>query len=61
MRQVAQTCMYGEYLDKDTSGQSSQFKRWALDDQLNDQFIIGIRAERTRQTLINNDLIFVAN
>lgn len=55
LQQAAQTCMFGDYLEKNSTGQSSRYIRWALDDQLTDQFIIGIRAESIRQTLINKD------
>lgn len=55
LQKAAQTCTFGDFLLKDKSGNALQFQRWALDEQLTDQFIIGLSAEKIRQSLINND------
>lgn len=55
LQKAAQTCNFGDFLDKDPTKEALKFKRWALDEQLTDQFIVGLHAEKTRQVLINND------
>lgn len=55
LQKAAQTCHFGDFLQKDDSGKAMKFQRWALDEQLSDQFIIGVNSEKIRQVLINND------
>lgn len=46
---------FGDFLEKDETMEVLKFKRWALDEQLTDQFIIGCQSEKCRQVLIKND------
>lgn len=55
LQKAAQSCKFGDFLEKDTSKQALKFTRWALDEQLTDQFIVGVHSEKCRQVLINND------
>lgn len=52
LQSAAKNCKFGEYLEKaELNTNLAKLKRWALEDHLKDQFVIGVKSDKIRQVL----------
>lgn len=55
LKSAAQTCKFGEFLDKETGENVGKYKLKIIDESLTDRFIVGLTDEKIKSTLLNDE------
>ena len=55
LKSAAQTCKFGDFLDKETGENVGKYKLKILDESLTDRFIVGLTDEKIKSTLLNDE------
>lgn len=55
LKSLAQTCKFGDFLDAEVGEEVGKYKLKILDEALTDRFITGLRNEKIKQHLFNDD------
>lgn len=55
LKSLSQTCKFGDFLDEEIGANIAKLKLKVLDEALTDKFITGIRSEKVKQHLFNDD------